>query len=589
MKRSIVLALLIIIVLSFVSFAYVNDSALLTNDTKVNNSNGAVGSAIEEVLTLGTENIINNLRNDSIFYSHFSQNNTDIGNFSLENDSSQSESIKAYIKPKNTYKLKNEIKTLRVNDSAPVILQIKEKGYARISEKLVHAKHSKNSLIYEILNGSEIENLTVDPDVIAVWPDLTTTSFLDSSVTQIGVDYLWKTNLSGTGIKMAILDTGIDASHEMFTNRIIIVEDFTTDGHPDDYYGHGTHVAGIAAGNGFYTGVGYNATIYSGKVLSDSGSGQLSWLIEGIDWAIDNDVDIISMSLGAVYSGDPEEQLGSPEVLKVQEAINAGISVVIAAGNCNAGHCGTFTGVTTPGIARYAITVGAVDDNNNSADFSSGGYIADYIKPDIVAPGVSICSSVPGGYDCKSGTSMATPHVAGAIALLLEHADLSPLGIKQLLENNSVDLGVPGKDTRYGEGLLNLGIDLTNASNITLIEGDDSYQFHIPTFVAGYPNVLGLMVANNGNCTKKCPPRKLEITFEIEELGTISSETLKDNIKHGDYTIFEMDWTPQVPGKHLLTITIHEHKEDPVIFHKEVQVLPTEPLNQIHEVRLMLR
>ena len=108
-------------------------------------------------------------------------------------------------------------------------------------------------------------------------------------------------------------------------------------------------------------------------------------------------------------------------VLKVQEAIDNGITVVIASGNCGSGNCGSFSGVTSPGIAENAITVGAVDDNSNWATFSSGDSISDYIKPDIVAPGVAICSSVPGGYDCKSGTSMATPHISGAVALLLDY------------------------------------------------------------------------------------------------------------------------------------------------------------------------
>jgi subtilisin family serine protease len=457
----------------------------------------------------------------------------------------------------------------KLTDKSKIIVQFKN---LTNSEK--GKKSRDNKLLYTESDGTEIFDLVNDEDVVKIWPDLQTQSFLDESVYQINADILWNLGLNGSGVKIAILDTGIDDDHEMLAGRVVAQADFTTDGNYDDSFGHGTHVAGIAAGNGQYAGVAPGALIYNAKVLSNSGSGQLSWLIDGIDWAISQDVDIISMSLGAVYSGTPEEQLDSPEVLKVQEAIDAGITVVIASGNCASGACGAFTGVTSPGIAENAITVGAVDGNNQWASFSSGSVISGYIKPDVVAPGVGICSSVPSGYDCKSGTSMATPHIAGAAALILQNNTLSPSQTKTILESNAIDLGDTGKDIQYGFGLVNMdGI-------LDLIETpDEYYQYYLPLSYPGKESLIGLRIMNP---EKK--PMKADVEISVEELDQQYSISKKITIPGEKDKIISLEWTPLVPGKHQVIFQINDQQ---II--KGINVANTMQTSSLGLVNLYLR
>jgi subtilisin family serine protease len=478
-------------------------------------------------------------------------------------------------------KLHKNLWNLTEQNKLKIILQLKANSKSKVKENLkkgmTYFSFDANLLFAEV-KGDEIEELANDSDVIKIWPDLETQSFLNESAYQVNADYLWNLNITGSGIKIAVLDTGINADHEMLLGRVIVQQDFTYSGDYDDYYGHGTHVAGIAAGNGYYRGIVYEAFLYNGKVLDDSGYGQLSWLINGIDWAIQNDADVISLSLGAVYSGSPEDQLDSPEVLKVQEAIDNSIIVVIAAGNCGSGYCGSFDSVTTPGIAKNAITVGAVDRDNNWASFSSGDYISDYIKPDIVAPGVSICSSVPNGYHCYSGTSMATPFVSGAAALILEaNNTLTPSQIKEKLERNALDLGIEGKDIYYGSGLLNLiGIINVSVSNETVPEED--YSLNIPLFIVGETNNVKLEYFNiceeklikrkskitNASINEtidECLPKRITVAFSVEELGDSVSYSETKSIKRDSSEAFYFSFAPHVPGKHKLSITVSDKDE----------------------------
>jgi subtilisin family serine protease len=204
-------------------------------------------------------------------------------------------------------------------------------------------------------------------------------------------------------------------------------------------------------------GVAPKANLLEGKVLNRYGWGTSSWIIAGIEWAVTKRADIISMSLG----GWPTDG-NDPLSLAVDWAFDQGALVVVAAGNL-----GSYFGVTTPGAARKALTVGAVDDSDNIAWFSSRGPTLDYrVKPEIVAPGVGICSSVPYyvfgvSYSCWSGTSMATPHVAGAAALVKQFArnyfgfDAPPEILKNwLLVEATDDLGY--NIYEQGAGRLNI-------------------------------------------------------------------------------------------------------------------------------------
>ena len=444
-------------------------------------------------------------------------------------------------------------------------------------------------LRYANLSGLELASLLTDTAVQWVWPDLQTQAWLDRSVYQIGADALWAFNLTGAGVKIAILDTGIAAEHEMLSGRVVATADFTGS-YGYDGHGHGTHVAGIAAGDGQYTGVAPGAQIYSGKVLNDQGYGQLSWLIEGLQWAIENNVDVISLSLGATYSGSPEEQLNSPEVRKIEEAVASGITVVVASGNCGNG-CGSFTGVTTPGIARDAITVGAVDRESNWLPFSGGGTIDNYIKPDVAAPGKDICSSIPGGYACWSGTSMATPHVAGAAVLLKQYdPSLSPGAVKAALEQSAIDLGEAGKDVRYGSGALNLSLlEFASWEPEPLAE----YALIIPQMAAGEEGSISLNFTNRygEECTRflkfLCRRRQIHVTMmvtEIEEEYTASEVQAVPVNKSKEYAL---KLTPKVPGLHRLQVVIAESGETLYNITRTVDVSPSTSSALMNAVRLI--
>ena len=469
------------------------------------------------------------------------------------------EELSAEILNKLKAELKDKIKE-KPKDTLSIIIKLSDTNKKPIKDKIKLKKGEvKESLVDNLimadLAAEDLDEIAEFENVEEIWPDRETKIVLDQSVNQINAPYLWDLGYTGKDIKVAILDTGV-SEHDMLQNRIILQEDFTGNDNPLDNNGHGTHVAGIVAGSnesGQYNGVAPEVLILNGKVLNAGGSGQLSWLINGIEWAINNGADIISLSLGATYDGNPEDLLTAPEVLKVEEAISKGIIVVIASGNCNTG-CGSFTGVTTPGIARNAITVGAVDNNNIHADFSSGGIISDYIKPDVVAPGVGICSSfINNDYSCLSGTSMSTPHVAGSVALLLEKDSLlSPLQIKSIFESNALDLGVFGKDIEYGSGL----IDLSKLEEPVIPEPKPlNYVLDIPMFLVNKKDTIVLHYNNTLEDYKK-----FKFVFNLEDLDDLNTKEFKKTIKYGKVKDIEYKWKSSLVGKHLLTIDVYTNK-----------------------------
>lgn len=435
-----------------------------------------------------------------------------------------------------------------------VIIKVKE-NKQMIKEKFGAKESIDTNLLFAEANSSEISEIGLDENVIEIWPDRETVAFLGDSVPQINAPAQWGLGYYGANVTIAILDTGVNASHPMLQGRVILSRDFTGSGDANDYNGHGTHVAGIAAGDSSYKGVAPKANLINAKVLNDYGSGQISWMIDAIGWAMDPDgnpltddgADIISLSLGATYFGNAEELLSSPEVMKVEEAVSNGIIVAIASGNCGQG-CGGFVGVTTPGIARNAITVGAVDSSNNHASFSSGGFIADYTKPDVVAPGVDVCSSYLGGYKCLSGTSMSTPHVSGAAALLLE-AGVSPYDVKNVLENNALDLGAVGKDTEFGSGLINLG-----GSRNEAYEGNN-YWLNVPVFKSGSKD--DIVLTYNNSFDEAAKGKKIRVKFDLEEFDSHNVIEEEKEVPSGKSKEFKIGWQPSLPGQYLLIAEIY--------------------------------
>ncbi|MFB6784969.1 S8 family serine peptidase [Streptomyces sp. NPDC056352] len=292
-----------------------------------------------------------------------------------------------------------------------------------------------------------------------LWLDKPVHVALDQSVPQIGAPDAWAAGYDGTGIKVAILDTGIDPNHPDVAGRVKKTQNFTDDPDAVDHHGHGTHVASTIAGSGAASGgrlkgVAPGADLYIGKVLNTAGNGSQSQVIAGMEWAAVQDADVISMSLGG---SDPSDGTDPISQAVNQLTASSGSLFVIAAGNTGPGK-GT---VGSPGAAQDALTVGAVSKQDQLANFSSRGPLKETfaVKPEITAPGVGIVAAraagtsmgtpVDANYTAANGTSMATPHVSGAAAILVQrHPDWSADRLKQVL----VSTAKQGSYTAYQGG-----------------------------------------------------------------------------------------------------------------------------------------
>src|SRR3989338_1375866 len=360
--------------------------------------------------------------------------------------------------------LKEEIKRKKPEEKVNVIIEVNdEEKLSQISNIIeenggnVYGEFEVGDSIIAAIPSEKVQELAGNNEIQGLWPDREYSMLLDTSIDQINANAAWNIGFNGAGIKIAVLDTGIDETNEMLAGKVIASGVFTGENHTQDKQGHGTHIAGIIAGNGKYKGAAPSALLMNAKVLTDQGSGSTSTIIKGINWAVENGADIISMSIVGPYN-DPD----GPVNIALKDAIDKGVIAVISSGNCGegcpSGSCGSFRGVTNPSDFEEAITVGAVDKGNNWACFSSGQEFADYIKPDLVAPGVNITSSYLGNnYQAMSGTSMSAPFVAGVAALMLHaNSNLTQVEVKQILEENALDLGINGKDAKYGSGLVDV-------------------------------------------------------------------------------------------------------------------------------------
>ncbi|MFG2654501.1 S8 family serine peptidase [Streptomyces sp. NPDC048425] len=288
---------------------------------------------------------------------------------------------------------------------------------------------------------------TLSAGVKKLWLDARVKAELKDSVPQIGAPEAWAKGFDGKGVKVAVLDTGIDPTHPDVKDRIVGSKSFVPGQAVLDENGHGTHVASTVAGSGAasggdYKGVAPAADLLIGKVLGNEGSGQDSGIIEAMEWAKDQGAAVVSMSLGDTTPDD-----GTDPMAQAVNALSAdgGPLFVIAAGNAYDPGA-----ISTPGSAEKALTVAAVDKSDARASFSSQGPLVGNsgLKPDISAPGVNITAAasqaVPGTtgmYRTMSGASMATPHVAGAAAILKQrHPDWTGQQLKDALMSTSKEL-----------------------------------------------------------------------------------------------------------------------------------------------------
>ena len=281
---------------------------------------------------------------------------------------------------------------------------------------------------------------------------------LAQSRTIVNADQVQALGVDGSGVRICIIDTGVDDAH-LSLNPLVAERDFVNnDNDATDDHGHGTHVAGIASSTHVTNGgMAPGASLMAAKVLDASGSGSTLDVIAGIEWCVEgpdgllntaDDADVISMSLGSSALFSNQLSCDSQAITQASNnAVTQGTVVVAAAGNNG------LQAMSSPGCGSNVIGVGATADDDSIAVFSNGGSLLD-----VVAPGVSITSTIPGNaFATLSGTSMATPHVSGEVALLLQtDPTLTPTQVKTAIQDNSVDLGAPGFDFIFGHGRIDV-------------------------------------------------------------------------------------------------------------------------------------
>ncbi|MFC1743905.1 S8 family serine peptidase [Candidatus Riflebacteria bacterium] len=287
----------------------------------------------------------------------------------------------------------------------------------------------------------------------------------------------WKEyGIRGNGVLAGNLDTGVDSQHPDLKGKIKLFKNFTSDTGDAagfDGHGHGTHTIGTMVGgdkSGKAIGVAPGAKIVSGKIFTGSGSTQSSWILKAMEWVADPDGNPSTNDAPALVSNSWGGRKGSIESEKpmwdlVQRWVDLNIVPIFAAGNSGP----SASTVGTPGGYPHSWAVGATDSTDKIARFSSRGPISwqgkEYIKPEISAPGVDVYSAKPGGgYQNMSGTSMATPHAAGAMCLLLQAAPgINVKQAQEMFESTSDDLGTAGWDNDFGHGRMDIYKAVTKA------------------------------------------------------------------------------------------------------------------------------
>ncbi|PYC64322.1 peptidase S8 [Micromonospora arborensis] len=319
---------------------------------------------------------------------------------------------------------------------------------------------------------AQVAGKTASAGVERVWLDGQRQISLDHSVPQIGAPAVWQAGRTGRGVTVAVLDTGIDATHPDFTGRLAQVRNFTDDPDADDHVGHGTHVASIIAGSGAasggrYRGVAPDATLLVGKVCTDGGCPD-SAILAGMEWAAANGAVVVNLSLGGADTTELDPLKEAVETLTAR----TGTLFVVAAGNSGP----QARSISSPASADSALAVGAMDGADKLAESSSRGprLAGGAIKPEITAPGVDIVAArarnseaddpVDESYTRMSGTSMATPHVAGSAALLAQqHPTFRAADLKATLMGTAKP-DATSRLTEQGAGR----VDVAAASGSTL-------------------------------------------------------------------------------------------------------------------------
>ncbi|MFC1691006.1 S8 family serine peptidase [Nanoarchaeota archaeon] len=362
-----------------------------------------------------------------------------------------------------------------------------------IKENSIEIEHNYTSigLVHAKVTPEELEKLNNNPEIENIEKSKTYSIVLDASIPYINADSVWGTkvngiNITGAGETICIIDTGIDYRHDSLGNctqaeflagdctKVLSGYDYVNnDPNPMDDHSHGTHCAGIASStHTTYRGVAFDANLVALKACNSGGGCGDSDILAGIDWCITNasifNISVISMSLGD-DSFHNSYCSGSIFNTPVRTAVENGITVAIAAGNVPAGA----TGVAEPACVENATVVGGLRDSDNAVFYKRGALM------DLFAPGIGIYAPVLNeGFGTKSGTSMATPHVAGAIAVmqqynkLINNASLDPYNIEDLFE----ETGVMVYDSGLGYSKPRLDLQAAIESVLVINESDNSTE-----------------------------------------------------------------------------------------------------------------
>ncbi|MEQ8168375.1 MAG: S8 family peptidase [Candidatus Eremiobacterota bacterium] len=290
--------------------------------------------------------------------------------------------------------------------------------------------HTKTDLLDTIKNLSSVRFIEMDYPVSLIAPQEYVEGHGPSQDTDwnmrlIGAPYAWNLNATGSGVKLGIIDTGIDYNHPCLKDNVKGGHNFVDDSKdPFDDNGHGTHCAGIAAASGeaSLTGVATRAELYALKVLSATGGGRTSGIVAAIDWAVSNGLQVLSMSLGSRFPASAMHEA-------LIAAHERGLILVAASGN-------EMIGPGFPAFYREVVSVGAVDRNKKPASFTNRDP-----GVDIAAPGVGVYSSIPGGkFASYSGTSMACPHVSGVFTAILGERRMDNVEAENLIYDTAEDI-----------------------------------------------------------------------------------------------------------------------------------------------------
>lgn len=334
-----------------------------------------------------------------------------------------------------------------------IIVYEKEQKSFSIAEKTEDSGGSEVEVYDEVaiasamMTETEAQELLKDPSVRTIEEDIVFSLSAQTEgwgVPQIKAPLAWNSGFTGKGVKIAVIDSGIASHNDLVIKDGISTVDYT-DSYSDDQ-GHGTHVAGIigARNNGIgLKGVAYDAHIYAVKAFDWEGNAYLSDLIEGVEWSIANNMNIINLS-----GGSPENSNAFKAVF--DRAYAKGLLIVAAAGNVGTQN-GAGDNVEYPARYSSVIAVGALDQNTKRTEFSSTGP-----SVEVMAPGMYVYSTMRNnGYDYLSGTSMATPYVAGQLALLKQaYPKLTNKDLRAIMAEEAKDLGKVGRDPLFGHGLI---------------------------------------------------------------------------------------------------------------------------------------